>query len=45
MSAKTSRERINRKMKIDLNPKKLASIPPKTGPMAMLKFRTRRSEH
>lgn len=45
ISAKTSPERIRRKMKIDLNPRKLARIPPKTGPMAMLKLRTVQIDH
>lgn len=40
MSANTSPERIRRKTKMDLKPKKLDRIPPRTGPMAMLKFRT-----
>lgn len=40
MSAKTSPESTSRKMKIDRNPKKFAKMPPRTGPMAILKFRT-----
>jgi len=33
-------EMIRRKTKMDRNPKKLASTPPRTGPTAILKFRT-----
>lgn len=44
MSAKTTTESIKRKTKIDLKPKELARMPPRTGPIAILKLRTKKSD-
>lgn len=40
ITAVTSVDKIKRKTKIDLKPRKLARAPPRTGPIAIEKLRT-----